>query len=198
MQTPIVDRVANVTFNRLKYLKRAFGMVSENLLSLDTRDNTCLLQQHQEHLQDLQKELSDIHQEYMSAEHEDTGKFDSTFDILKEAYFKLSQQVRKLLRSEGTATPLPLIVTSKLVKLVKLPRLEIPTFDSSIFNLTTFWEQFDISIPSRFDLATAEKLAYLRDALKNGNAKPSIEGLSRSGEQYKEAVACLKDRYDRP
>ena len=81
---------------------------------------------------------------------------------------------------------------------MKLPTLEIPTFDGSILNWTTFWEQFDISIHSRFDLATAEKLAYLRDALKNGNAKASIEGLSRSGEQYEEAIACLKDRYDRP
>ncbi len=81
---------------------------------------------------------------------------------------------------------------------MKLPTLEIPTFDGSILNWTTFWEQFDISIHSRFDLATAEKLVYLRDALKNGNAKASIEGLSRSGEQYEEAIACLKDRYDRP
>ncbi len=62
---PGVDKVANVTFNckRLKYLERAFASVSENLSSLDTG-----LQQH---LQDLKKELSDVHQEYMSADHED-------------------------------------------------------------------------------------------------------------------------------
>ena len=55
-----------------------------------------------------------------------------------------------------------------------------------------------MSIHSRSDLANAEKLAYLRNALKNGSAKNVIEGLSRSGEQYDEAIACLKARYNRP
>ncbi len=57
---PGVDKVANVTFNckRLKYLERAFASVSENLSSLDTG-----LQQH---LQDLKKELSDVHQTSLS------------------------------------------------------------------------------------------------------------------------------------
>ena len=114
---PAVDKVANVTFKRLKYLERAFAIVSENLSSLDTGDNTCLLQQHQEHLQDLKKELSDVHQEYMSADHEDTGEFDSMLDMLKGAHFTLSLQVRKLLRSVDSATPPPLIDTSKPVKL---------------------------------------------------------------------------------
>ncbi len=80
-----VDKVANVT---LRYLERTFTGVSENLSSLDTRDNTCLLQQHQEHLQDLKKELSD---EYMSAEHEDTG---GMLDMLKGVHFTLSLQVQ--------------------------------------------------------------------------------------------------------
>ena len=32
---------------------------------------------------------------------------------------------------------------------------------------------------------------YLQHALKDGSAKPIIEGLSQSGEQYTEAVDCL-------
>ena len=128
---PAVDKVANVTFKCLKYLERAFAIVTENLSSLDTGDNTCLLQQHQEHLQDLKKELSDVHQEYMSADHEDTGEFDSMLDMLKGAHFTLSLQVWKLLRSVDSATPPPVIDTSKPVK---LPTLEIPTFDGSILH----------------------------------------------------------------
>ena len=34
--------------------------------------------------------------------------------------------------------------------------------------------------------------------LKDGSAKNAIEGLSRSGEQYKEAIQCLRSRYDHP
>lgn len=34
--------------------------------------------------------------------------------------------------------------------------------------------------------------------MKDGSAKNVIEGLSRSGEQYEEAVKCLQEQYDRP
>ena len=43
-----------------------------------------------------------------------------------------------------------------------------------------------------------EKLVYLQQALKDGSARHAIEGLSRSGDHYNEAVECLKHRYDRP
>ena len=39
---------------------------------------------------------------------------------------------------------------------------------------------------------------YLQHALKDGTAKRVIEGLSRSGDNYAEAVGCLQARYDRP
>ena len=34
--------------------------------------------------------------------------------------------------------------------------------------------------------------------MKGGSARGTIEGLSRSGDNYKEAIECLKARYDRP
>ena len=39
---------------------------------------------------------------------------------------------------------------------------------------------------------------YLQQSLKEGSATSSIEGLSRSGEHYGEAIEYLKSRYDRP
>ncbi len=119
---PGVDKVDKVTFKRLRYLERAFTGVSDNLSSLDTGDNTCLLQQHQEHLQE---ELSDVQQ---AAEHEDTGEFDGMLDMLKGVHFTLSLQVRKMLRLVDSATPPPLIDTS----------VSKPTFDGNILNWTTF------------------------------------------------------------
>ena len=53
-----------------------------------------------------------------------------------------------------------------------------------------------MSVHERSHLSEAEKLVYLRQALKDGSAKNTIEGLSRSGEQYQEAVGCLHVRYD--
>ena len=81
---------------------------------------------------------------------------------------------------------------------VKLPKLDVPTFDGDILNWRTFWEQFCIAIHDRTHLSNAEKLAYLRHALKDGTAKSTIEGLSHSGDHYEEAVKCLETRYNRP
>lgn len=50
----------------------------------------------------------------------------------------------------------------------------------------------------RSSLSNAEKLDYLQQVIKDGPAKSSIEGLSRSVDHYSEAVTCLKSRYDHP
>ena len=81
---------------------------------------------------------------------------------------------------------------------VQLPKLAVPTFDGNILHWRQFWEQFCVSIHNRPNLSNAEKLVYLQHALKDGSAKPIIEGLSQSGEQYTEAVDCLTARFDRP
>ena len=83
-------------------------------------------------------------------------------------------------------------------KSLKLPKLDVPTFDGKVIHWRSFWEQFDISIHSRLKLSDTEKLVYLKSALKDGTAKGVIEGLSQSGEHYKEAIKSLKARYDRP
>ena len=81
---------------------------------------------------------------------------------------------------------------------VKLSKLEVPTFDGNLINWKRFWEQFCVSVHDRTNLSDAKKLEYLHNALKDGSAKNTIEGLSCSGEHYSEAVKCLKSRYDRP
>ena len=47
-------------------------------------------------------------------------------------------------------------------------------------------------------LSDAEKLVYLQQAIKNGSANSAIEGLLKTGDQYNEAVKCLKSRYNHP
>ena len=81
---------------------------------------------------------------------------------------------------------------------VKLPKLEVPTFDSNIIHWKSFWEQFCISVHDQTNLSDPEKLLYLQHSLKDGSAKDTIEGLSRSGDHYAEAIECLKSRYDTP
>ena len=60
--------------------------------------------------------------------------------------------------------------------------MDVPNFDEDILNWTSFWEQFVISVHDRSDLADAEQLVYLQQAIKDGSAKQATEGLSHSGE----------------
>ena len=48
------------------------------------------------------------------------------------------------------------------------------------------------------NIPDSEKLVYLQSAVKDGTAKGVIEGLSRSGEFYSEAIENLCARFDRP
>ena len=53
---------------------------------------------------------------------------------------------------------------------VKLPKLEAPTFDGKLINWISFWQQFNVAIHSWSTLSDVEKLAYLRNSLKDGSA----------------------------
>ena len=49
-------------------------------------------------------------------------------------------------------------------------------------------------VHDRTHLSNSEKMVYLQQSLKGGSAKGAIEGLSRSGEYYLEAVKSLQLR----
>ena len=58
---------------------------------------------------------------------------------------------------------------------VKLPKLDVPTFDDDILHWRTFWEQFCVSVHGRSGLSDLEKLIYLQQSLKGESAKSVIE-----------------------
>ena len=65
-------------------------------------------------------------------------------------------------------------------------------------NWIIFWEQFEAAIHSKSSLSNADKLTYLRHALKDGATRQVIEGLSRARDNYPKAIDCLQRRYNRP
>ena len=81
---------------------------------------------------------------------------------------------------------------------IKLPKLSIPKFDGAILNWRTFWEQFQVSIHNKNHLSDAEKLAYLKDDLKDGPAECFIQRVAQMTGTYDEAIVCLLNQYDRP
>ena len=81
---------------------------------------------------------------------------------------------------------------------VKLPKLDVLTFDGNILNWCSFWEQFRVSVHNCSTLSDSEKLVYLQHLLKDGSAKSIIEGLSCSGDNYSEAEECFQALFDHP
>ena len=79
-----------------------------------------------------------------------------------------------------------------------LLRIDVPTFDSNIMNWVVFWEQFDAAIHSKCQLSNADKLMYLRHALKDSMARQVIEGLLQAGDNFPVAIDCHLRHYNWP
>ena len=86
------------------------------------------------------------------------------------------------------------IHTSKDNIKVKLPKLELPSFNGDITQWTGFWESFSSTIDKCDSLADIDKFKYLQQALK-GNASETIAGMPISNSNYKEAIELLQKRY---
>ena len=104
---------------------------------------------------------------------------------------------RKLLKLCSSSAP-PSSRENSTQSGVKIPKIEVPTFNGDIMQWRQFWEQFRISVHDRSNLTDAERMVYLHHALKDGPAKAIVEGRAQSGDQYSEAIECLTYRFDRP
>ena len=83
-------------------------------------------------------------------------------------------------------------------KAVKLPSLNIPTFDGEPTNWKSYWQQFEATIHKSKKLDDQLRMQYLLKSLVTKRAKDAIEGIDAVGEAYPEAIAALKARFDQP
>ena len=91
---------------------------------------------------------------------------------IEKAIFDCSLSIKLLHIPTSTAPPL------SHPKGVKLPKLDVPTFNGYILTWKRFWEQLYISIHDRSTLSDLEKLVYLQDTLKDSTVKRIIKGLA--------------------
>ena len=98
--------------------------------------------------------------------------------VIAKSLFDISLRIKHLLSCSVKAVSPPVEKEGGM----KLPKLSVPTFDGNIVNWRSFWEQFCVSVHDKTKLSSAEKLAYVKHALKDGLAKHVVEGLSGSGD----------------
>ena len=159
-------------------------------------DDVPLLEQYQEQISDVKRELSIIYNQLIVLDLPDTHALVTQLASLETLQFECSHKIKRLLSCKAVSSPSK--ASTGASENSKLPKLDIPTSNGNVLCWQQFWEQFEVSVHSRSRLSNAEKLVYLQQAVKNGSARTCIEGLTRSGDHYNEAVECLKGRYNRP
>ena len=201
--TPSSVDYQKLSLRKLTHLERGIIATRDAItaLSID-HDDASLIEQYEAQLSDYKTELSTIQTKLLSVN--DEGVVQDQLSIhskLEVVLFECFHYIRKLLKTCKTSESTTTMTTTQSDSTglgVRLPKLAVPTFDGNILHWRQFWEQFCVSIHNRPNLSNAEKLVYLQHALKDGSAKPIIEGLSQLGKQYTEAVDCLIARFDRP
>ena len=77
---------------------------------------------------------------------------------------------------------------------VRLPKIELPTFDGDILCWQSYYQSVKVSIVDNSVLADAQKLEYIMRSLK-GVAAESVKGFSIVTENYESVLSTLKERF---
>ena len=155
-----------IASRRLARLQKSISSVKDAVTALKgDSDDAFVLKQHEEQLTDFKKELSDIRTSLLSIDLDDGDELNTSQAKLDKALFDCSLLIKKSLK------PLAHETTPIDSKGVKLPKLDVPTFDGNILHWKSFWEQFCVAVHRRTNLSNSEKLVYLQHALKGGSAK---------------------------
>ena len=116
----------------------------------------CLLKQYEERTSDINKDLAKVRDDL---ELEETDKL---LDTLENQVLDCSVKIKKLLSPACTKSESSTLPSEH--KGVRLPKLDVPTFDGNLLNWRSFWEQFRISVHDRAHLSDSEKLVYLQQS----------------------------------
>lgn len=80
---------------------------------------------------------------------------------------------------------------------VRLPRMNLPTFDGDILKWASFYDLFETAIHQNASLHNAQRLYFLKTNL-TGEAAALISHLKIEDGNYEPALEKLKQRYEKP
>ena len=180
---------------KLSRIKSGLDRIDDAIAITDPPIEQSLLTQYREEVSDYKKDIATLHEELVTKDIADDDDLLVTHTALERQLSTTSHKIKSLLVVIAAGTSAPATTDSAGVK---LPKLDVPTFDGDIIHWKQFWDQFLVAVHSKTSLSNAEKTVYLQHAIKDGAAKNAIEGLSHSGDNYDEAIECLQSRFNRP
>lgn len=148
-------RVENrrILARRLKQIREGLSATGDAVGSLTGESkHVHRLRLHEERIGDSKKDLSAIKTELMSMDLEDTDELVVKQAEIEQLLFDCSLKVKELLAKASIPTSSSSTHTSTESTGLKLPKLDVPTFNGNILQWRSFWEQFVISVHSRTTL----------------------------------------------
>ena len=119
--------------------------VAESIRSAtDDVDGICKLQQHQEQMIEFKKELKEIETSLLEIDLEGGDPLMEAQRAVESSIFDCSLTIKKRLHPKPDVSP----SATADAPGVKLPKLEVPTFDGDILNWKGFWEVLCVSTQS--------------------------------------------------
>jgi len=97
--------------------------------------------------------------------------------------------------SKELASSAAIDITTHTNSLLKLPNINLPTFNGEYNQWITFRDTFEAIIDSNTNLSKVQKFYYLQSAVK-GTAAQCFQSLSLSNENYDAAWTLLKSRFE--
>ena len=126
-----------------------------------------------------------------SSSGQDKGNITPNFQIdtsgLENSMLKLTTTTEKNTESLLTQLWMSNHSGSNTMDSIRLPKLEIETFEGDILKYQQFWDVFHATIDDNHKLSDVERLSYLRNIV-SGAAAEAIAGLSLTHKNY--SVAC--------
>lgn len=168
---------------------------SSKLLSTERARKAFIAQAKQ--IDPLRTELNDVldNVNLLSLTLDDT--YVVSYDILN-AFDDLASEIKDTLSSlidSSVPSSAPASSTgSKNAYHIKVPKIELPTFDGDIQSFPFFYETFKRVIHTNTDLSDSDRIHYLLNCLK-GKAKNVAAGLSPSAENYRVVWEALIAKY---
>ena len=205
-QLPTDNLPADKQVSEISTLRRKRGKVIGQITAFtkfldgspeDGQRDIFLVEAHLTGLNEYWKRFDDIQSDI---EDLDEGEETRRFEIQND-YYAVVARANRLIQGERPAASStrdtnasPALSVSTPTP-VKLPDLNLPTFDGTIEKWTSFYDIFSSSIGRNDDLTPVQKLQYLRSVL-TGKAAASIECLSTTDANYISAIDLLKEKFD--
>lgn len=158
---PFMNDNQKLSQRKVSRLQRVINELKTTIYKSLLKDTDIAL--FEQYVSQYKSELSETLQLLLTLEEtSEVEEMTSLQSRLEQMIFECLHAVRNMLKSCAETADATLTTTTidHFVG-VRLPKLNIPTFDGNLLSWRQFWEQFCISVHDRPHLSNAEKLAYL-------------------------------------